>query len=200
MEIAEIILCYLEVLLRWPVIVLIVVLVFFKLFKNPISDFFRRIVKGEAYGIRLEASSPSEQQKEAKETISARSKSEIEAYIRDNPDLVVTEYIRLFNGYIFERAFNIIYGTQIDLLEHLSSKGDKGENYINLALFYNEYVKRTGKSIYQMADYLGFLKEFRFVQYEGEGSELRVKILPYGVDFLSYIKTQYPSMYKYKPF
>jgi len=100
--------------------------------------------------------------------------------------------------YWFERTFNIIYGTQIDLLEYLSAKGTDGDRYVNLLVFYNEFVKRSGLASTQMADYLGYLHSMRFVEYRGEGSDLIVKITPYGVNFLSYIKGQYPSTYKYK--
>jgi len=198
MQTAEIILRYLEVFLKWPVIVFIIIIIFIKVFKNEISDFFRRIFKGEAMGIRFEAM-PSEQQKEAKEVLPAKTKSEIEAYIKDNPQLVIIEYMELFNRYFFERTFNIIYGTQIDLLEYLSEKGEGGEKYINLVSFHKEHIRRFGKSSTQMADYLGYLKKSRFIKYEGEENELNVKITPYGIDFLSYIKTYYPFMYKYKP-
>jgi len=200
MKIAEIILRYLEVFLAWPVIISIVVVIFLKWFKAPISDFIKRLVKVEAYGSRAEAIGPSEQQKGSKKDLPTKSKSEIEMYIRDNPNLVVAEYSRLLNWYVFEHAFNIIYGTQIDLLEHLSNKGDKGESYINLVDFYYKHINRVGTYSYMMVDYLGFLKEYKFIDVEDEGSELSVKITPYGIDFLSYIKTNYSLVYKYKPF
>jgi len=200
MKIAEIILRYLEVFLAWPVIISIVVVIFLKWFKAPISDFIKRLVKVEGYGGRMEASSPSEQQKESKKALPVKSKNEIETYIRDNPNLAVAEYLRLFNHLVFEHTFNIIFGTQIDLLESLSNKGEKGERYINLVGFYNEYVRRGGNISYQMNDYLGFLIRNGFIEFEGKGSELNVKITPLGLDFLSYIKANYSLMYKYKPF
>jgi len=98
MEIAEIILRYLQVILGWPIIVLILGVIFVKVFKHPISDFFRRIVKGEAYGVRIEASSPSHQQEIAKEAPKIESQDQIEQYISNNPKAVVAEYLRLANG------------------------------------------------------------------------------------------------------
>jgi len=197
---AEIILQYLQVILGWPVVALILGVIFLKWFKEPISDFFRRVVRGEAYGVRIEASSPSEQRKDIKETPQLQTQDQIEKYIKDNPKEVIKEYVRLLNGYWFERTFNIIYGTQMDLLEYLSIKGTKGENYINLVGFYNEFVKRSGLSSTQMADYLGFLKDMRFIEFVEEDKAWNVKITAYGVDFLSYIKGQYPSTYRYRPF
>lgn len=200
METAEIILKYLQVILGWPVVALILGVIFLKWFKDPISDFFRRVVRGEAYGVKIEASSPSEQRKEVKEIPQPQTYDQIEKYIKDHPKEVIKEYLRLLNGYWFERAFNIIYGTQMDLLEYLSTKGTKGENYINLVSFYNEFVKRSGLASTQMADYLGFLKDMRFIEFVEENKTWSVKITAYGVDFLSYIKGQYPSSYRYRAF
>lgn len=200
MEIAEIILKYLQVILAWPVVALILGVIFLKWFKDPISDFFRRVVRGEAYGVKIEASSPSEQRKEVKEIPQPQTHDQIEKYIKDHPKEVIKEYLRLLNGYWFERAFNIIYGTQMDLLEYLSTKGTKGENYINLVSFYNEFVKRSGLASTQMADYLGFLKDMRFIEFVEENKAWSVKITAYGVDFLSYVKGQYPSSYRYRAF
>ena len=174
--------------------------IFLKWFKDPISDFFRRVVRGEAYGVKIEASSPLEQRKEVKEIPQPQTQDQIEKYIKDNPKEVIKEYLRLLNGYWFERAFNIIYGTQMDLLKYLSTKGTKGENYINLVSFYNEFVKRSGLSSTQMADYLGFLKDMRFIEFVEENKAWSVKITAYGVDFLSYVKGQYPSSYRYRVF
>lgn len=200
MKIAEIILQYLQVFLGWPVIILILGIIFFKWFKEPISDFFRRLVKGEAYGVRVEASSPLEQQKEAKQIPQLQSQDEIERYIQEHPKEIIEEYIKLLRGYWFERVFNLIFGTQIRLLEYLSKKGSSGEKYINLVGFYDEYVKRSGVAIAQTGDYFRFLEDMKLIEYVGEGSELTVRINPFGVDFLSYIKTQYALVYKHKAF
>jgi len=196
----EIILRYLQVILSWPVVSLVLGVTFFKWFKEPISDFFRRVVKGEAYGFRVEAANPSKQRKEVKETPQFQSQDVIEKYIKENPKKVINEYAKVFNGYQFERAFNIIYGTQVDLLEHLSIKGTNGDKYVNLSVFYNECIKRAKSVFVQIAGYLGFLKDARFIEFVGKGSDLSVIITPHGVNFLSYIKNQYPTMYKHKRF
>lgn len=200
MEIAKIVLAYIQVLLSWPVVSAIVIVFFLKLFKEPLSNLFRRIVRGQVYGVSLEASNPSEQRKEIKEGPTPQSQEAIEKYIKENPKEVIRDYLRVFNGYWFERAYNLIYGTQVNLLEHLTTKGTEGDSYINLFMFYNEFLNRSQFSSTQMADYIGFLVDMKFVELFGEGSNLRVKITPYGVDFLSYIKSQYPTSYKYRVF
>ena len=200
MQTAEIILRYLEVILTWPVAGVVLGLVAMKWFRGPVSDFLRRVVRGEAYGVRLEAANPTDQRKEAQDVPKPQSGDAIEQYIRDNPKEVIREYLRAVNGYRFERAYNLIYGTQLDLLEHLSRIGEPGEPYINLVPFYNEFVKRSNLAATQMADYLGFLRDMLFIEYIGTGTDLRARITPLGVDFLSYIKGQYPTVYKYKAY
>ena len=106
MDIADLVLRYLQLLLSWPVIALALGLTGMKLFKDLFSDFLRRVVKGEAYGVRLEASTPSEQRKEVQE---AKAVPALESgdptleYITQNPEAIRNEYLRLLNGYWFEK-------------------------------------------------------------------------------------------------
>ena len=200
MKTSEIIFQYFQLFLGWPVIILILGIIFLKWFKEPISDFFRRLVKGEAYGVRIEASSPLGQQKEATQPPQLRTQDEIKEYVKENPERVIKEYARLLREYWFERIFNLIFGTQIELLEYLSKKGSDGDKYVNLTGFYTKFVMRAGSASYQIGDYFGFLKGMRLTEYAGEGSELSVKITPFGVDFLFYIKSQYGTAYKYRLF
>ena len=195
MEAAKIILDYIRVIFNWPLVILILGFAF----RGAIGDFFKRLVKGRGYGIELEASVPIEQRKEVKESIPRQPEDAIEKYIHDNPKEVKKEYLRAFNGYWFERAYNLIYGTQILLLEHLASKSDKGDKYINLTSFYTTFLQKSALNT-QMADYLGFLVDMGFIEHVGQGNNLITKITPYGLDFLSYIKTQYPLAYKYRVF
>ncbi len=202
MKTAEIILHYLQLILSWPIVSLVLGIIFLKWFKNPISDFFRRFVRGEAYGVRIEASPPSEQRKEAKE-VSYSSQDEFEKYIEKNPKKVIEEYSELLNRYQFERHFNIIFGTQIELLEYLSTKENDGDKYINLVVFYNNFtrlVKSVSTNSIKMEDYFGFLVDTHYIEFIGENRDSSIKITQQGLNFLSYIRTQYSSTYKYKPF
>lgn len=199
MDIARLVLDYLVVLLSWPVVTAIIALVFFHFFKAPISDFFRRIVRGEAYGVRLEATNPSEQVKGAEQSETLPPQAQIETWIAENPKQVLAVYQRAVNSYVFERAYNLIYGSQLALLEHLESKRDAGEKYANLLPFYNRFLQRSGLST-QFAEFIGFMRTFKFVDVVGEGSDLSLRITPYGVDFLSYLRTQYPGTYQIRAF
>jgi len=194
---ANIVLQYIKVFLSWPFITLLIVLVF----KDAISNFLNRLVKGKGPGgWQFEAATPSEQRKEIKDTPQPQSENEIEKYVKENPKDVIKEYQKAINTIWFERAYNIIYGTQMALLEYLATKGTKGEKYINLTMFYNDFLKRSKFINTQIADYLGFLKDALFIDYIGSDNDITVRITPYGVNFLSYIKLQYPVAYKYKIF
>jgi hypothetical protein len=75
MEISNIVLQYLKVLLSWPVIALILFVSFIRLFKDPISDFIRRLIRGEFGSVKLQATSPADQKKEAEELPPAKYKN-----------------------------------------------------------------------------------------------------------------------------
>lgn len=199
MEIAKLILYYLQILLTWPVIGGIIAIVFLKMFREPLSDFFQRIVRGQLYGVSIEASTPSEQQEKVGKEPKVQSATDLETYVQNNPKEAIKEYLKVINWYWFERIYNAIYGTQITLLEHLAVKIENGDLYINLFPFYSEFQNRSKLYNIQMADYLGFLKNMVLIEILNIGTDLKVRITPRGLDFLSYVKGQYPY-YKSKTF
>jgi len=190
---------YLKVFLSWPVVVLALGLLFLYNFKHQISNFLSRVTEGEAYGMKFKANSP---QDSALTTDTEHVIPENDAikWVTENPEKAIEEYNRVNNSYKWERAMNFIYGTQIDLLDALSKRGDVGELYVNLAFFLDEHQKRIGNSSYQMADYLNFLQLLGFVISEGDSNNLRIKITPYGLSFLSYIKASYADTWNKKPY
>lgn len=196
MEIAKIVLEYLKVLI-WPAVIIYFLIWYYE----ALSDFFRRMVRGQVYGVSLEASSPSEQRKEIKEERNLQSQEAIEKYIRENPKEAIKGYLRVYNNYWFERAFNLIYGTQIALLEHLATRGQDGDTSTTLQLlFYQRFldINRSAGLLPPKTtwnDYIGFLQNWKFV----ELADACVKISQFGREFLSYIRSQYPY-YKYKAF
>ncbi len=192
MEIANLVLEYLKVIFAWPLVALIILIFFFSKFKESINEFLRRVEEGEGYGIKVKAKTPSEQRKEVGEIKPPQSIADAEKYVAAHPKEAVLEYRKVLNGFRWEKAFNLIYGTQLNLLEHLEQKGSAGEKYVDLLPFYNEFVKRSKLSTTQFADYLGFLRDSQFITIENPENDLVVKITPYGVDFLSYVKGQYP--------
>ena len=51
-----------------------------------------------------------------------------------------------------------------------------------------------------MADYLNFLQQLGFINSEGNVNELKIKVTPYGLSFLSYIKANYSDTWNKKPY
>lgn len=200
MEIANLILEFLRIIVSWPLAAFILGIIFVTTFKEPLADFFRRMVRGQAYGVSIEAAKPSEQKKKVKDAETFSAPGEFEKYVSDNPKQVIVEYQRLLNGYWFERAYNLIYGTQVALLEHLEQRGSDGEKYVNLLRYHTEFVARSKLHSTQYADYLGFLANMKFVEYKGPDTDLAVCITTYGINFLSYIRQQYSVEYRYRAY
>lgn len=199
MEIADLVLQYVEVLLSWPVITLVLGLLALIWLRKPIGNFLNRVRSAEGYGVRLDAVDPAQQLRKSQDVDEPKSENELAVWIRDDTEVAATEFLRLFNGYWWERAFNIIYGSQIEILEHLEAKGDSGEKYVNLVPYFEEFLRRGGPANTQMPDYLAFLQSMNFIGYQTKNGEQLVKITPFGVNFLSYLRAQYPAGYKLKP-
>lgn len=188
----------------WPIAVVIIVCFFLIQFRKPISDFLFSLEKIGGYGLSLKKGISQEQRKEISQP---KSKEELKKSIKrekNKEKFIFSEYTKLLKNYQFEQTFTIIFGTQIKVLEHLSKKGNLGDKYINLRIFYNEYLRRlreiSSSAIMTMIDYLGYLKRREYIEYFGEGDELSIRITPLGDDFLSYIKKQYPGLYEIKLF
>lgn len=215
-QIAELVLRYLEVLLQWPLAVFTLGLTGMLLFKKPLSDFFSRITSAGGYGIQLSAASPQSQgvakkpgapelanAVENQPSISEQGPPMVPQqaihYVQQNPAQVLEEYLRIFNAYRYERALNQIYGTQIDMLQYLSTKGTEGDAYTNLAVFFEEFRRRAGDTKYQMPDYVRFLHTLGFIEYFGDQPNFKVRVTPAGLGFLSYVRGEYPLIYDKRP-
>lgn len=190
---------YIKVCFSWPVITLVILFVLIRHFKAPIADFLSRVTKAEGLGGKLEAAPPQEQAKLAEDEQRAPEDVPVQ-WIREHPDQAWAEYQKAYNSFRWERAFNLIYGTQIDLLEALTKKGDVGILYVDLAVFHAEHQRRSGATNYQMTDYLLFLQTEGLISSFGAANDLKIKITPYGLSFLSYLKSVYPGMWNKRPY
>lgn len=214
-QIAELVLRYLDVLLRWPVAILVLGLTAMFLFQKPLSGFLSRITRAGGYGFEVSVASPQSQATPAKKPQAPELATVVEQpalqqglpmvpphvlqYVQQNPAIVVEEYLRVFNGYRYERGFNLVYGTQLGMLQYLATKGTEGEAYTNLAIFYEEFRRRAPDTKYQMPDYVRFLYMLGFIEYFGTEPNFRVRITPSGLGFLSYIRTEYAAIWDKRP-
>ncbi len=202
MDISTYILDILRIIFSWPPMILIVTIILLKSFKISISDLLQRMTKGTFPGFTIEASSSSAQQRgiTASSNQMVSQEEKIRQYIRDNPDAVIREYLEIASKFSYERIYNLIYGSQLALLEHLEKCGEGGELYINLNSFYYQFLQKSSLTNVQITEYLGFLVNLKLIEYFNLNSDSKVRITPYGLNFIIYIKNVYSPFYKGKPF
>lgn len=191
-----------EIILRhwaWPIFLFVIIMIF----RKQISEFLQRLKTLKISGTVLETRIPAEQKTiEIKKSL-LKSKEEIKKSVKEKnstTESLVRKYYKLLKKYKYEKILNSIYGTQLDLLKHLSRRGTVGDKYINLRNFYDGYCRQlqmiSSTAPPPMIKYLEFLENSELIKYVGEGDERIVKITPLGNGFLSYIKDQYPAEIK----
>ena len=198
MKIEVLILSYLKVLLNWPFLGACLIFTFILMFKEQIRDFLSRLVRGKVGGFFVEATNPLKQENIIEKDNIKNPKDRAIDYMKNCPEEAFKEYVRTYNAFYFERTFNIVFGSQIDLLEYLADKNDKREKDINLYTFYNSFMIKTIPPRVTFDQYLGFLESCKFIKIIIGENEKIVEITSYGLNFLSYIKSQYPTTYKYR--
>lgn len=216
---------YLKVILGWPPIALVIAIVFLLMFRIGIRDFLNRAIEANVFGQTVKASPPVEQQQEVKGVEENRLAQAAEAqttqssesdallrlnndpqaqiainYVKSNPGQTVVEYRRLLFGYNCERLFNSIYGTQISLLEFLASRPTEIFTLPEIALFHTNHQALVGRTEYQLRDYINFLQVFEVMAAVSTPNNQRYKITEYGLEFLSYIKSNYPSAWNQRAY
>lgn len=221
---------YAKVTFSWPPISLVITWVFFKRFQSSIQGFLNRATEANVLGQTVKASPPEVQREvqgttEDRLTRAAEAQStqgtdataqenmplppELQndpqaqvaiTYVRNNPVPTVIEYKRLFFSYNCERLFNSIYGTQVSLLEFLAARPTESVTLPEIAPFHSAHQALVGRTEYQLRDYVNFLLVFGVVSADGPPESLRYRITQQGVEFLSYIKANYPSAWNQRAY
>lgn len=192
MEIIEIMFRYWP----WPIVFLIFIIIF----REPIFEFLKRLKTLKIFSAVLETEIPAEQKVEEITKSLPPEKEIIRDVGEEDRKIMTKNYIELLEKYKFERTLNIIYGTQMDLLESLSKKETLGKKYNDLKRFYLIFIVQSKLVVTKTdTEYFGFLKNMRYIEYVGKGEEQIVKITPHGLDFLSYVKKLYPETYRDRP-
>lgn len=221
---------YIKVFLSWPPIALAIAILFISRFRGAIDDFLKRLVEGTIFGQAFKAVPPPQQSgssgatedrlalaaEAAPQPIHAQTDgvpdqlppelagdpqaSSAVAYVRSNPAQTVIEYKRILFAYNSERLFIRIYGTQIELLEFLASRPDTPALLSHLAKFHDEHQQKAGSTEYQLRDYVNFLVGFGVAAVSGQETAHEYKITQHGVEFLSYIKANYPVNWNQRAF
>ncbi len=215
----QVLLEYVKVLLSWPPIALAITLLFISKFRPSIDDFIKRLVEGNIFGQNFKAV-PSPQQSstsgaeenlltKASEAVPQTTDSQEQNlppslandptahaavnYVREHPVDTILEYRSLLFKYNSERLYTSIYGTQIALLEFLASRPNAPASLAELVQFHDEHQKKVGSNTYQLREYVNFLVNYEVVTVSGAEDSLEYTITQGGVEFLSYIKANYPT-------
>lgn len=213
----KILLEYLKVILSWPPIALVIAMLLIP--RGAIGDFLKRVVQGNFFGQEFKAVLPTQQTEgnvtEDGLTLAAKNNPQTQQetvvlpaelanepyaqeavnYVRNNPVETVIEYRRLSFNYNAERLFASIYGTQISLLEFLASNPETPSNLGALVQFHDDHQRRTENTNYQIRDYMNFLISQGVVKVSGEENAHQYYITEHGIQFLSYIKANYPLIW-----
>lgn len=212
---------YLKVVLSWPPIALVIALVFFRRFQSAIEGLLARVTEGELFGQKIKAVAPNQSLEPAStddyltnvvetpphtdtqslETVSDALPAELAddphaaasiTWVKRNPVETVIEFKKQMLNLSFERNFNMIYGTQISLLEFLASRPTDVIPITQLAKFHLEHLSKVGESNYQLQDYMNFLVINGLMTEVPLANQKGYSIAPHGIQFLAYIKANYP--------
>ena len=221
---------YFKVLFGWPPIALVLAILFINRFRRAIDDFLARLVEGNIFGQAFKAVPPPQQSSAtagpedrlavaagaASNASGARQQAQQQSlppelaadplapaaisYIEENPAQTLLEYKRVLFSYHSERLFTRIYGTQVALLEYLKTHRDRPSTLSELAKFHDEHQQKAGSAEYQLRDYVGFLVAFGVVAVSGPENAHEYGVAENGVEFLSYIKANYPTTWNQRAF
>jgi hypothetical protein len=101
---------------------------------------------------------------------------------------------------VYERILNVIWGTQLALLGHLSSRGGTGEKQAELfTLFYQTHVnsvRAANLSPVRFEPYMGFLTANKLIEFTGVADDPHLRLAPQGMQFVSYVQSRYPGLVK----
>jgi hypothetical protein len=92
----------------------------------------------------------------------------------------------------FEKIWNVIYGSQIAILEHLESQPEGSVHWIDLYIrFYQRAVAVIPMPLFpQYMGFLGYLAQFVAWDTTVDPQNPPVTLQPLGREFLQYIRTQ----------
>lgn len=214
---------YLKVLFSWPPIALVIAVIFFWRFQTAINGLMGRIVEGSILGQTIKAAPPiqspelsGEEDFLSKKAAEAQLQTNVQPnvtapeplppeladdpqapaaveWVKNNPVQTVMEYKRIMLNISFERLFNLIYGTQIFLLEFLASRPNESVSLTELGKFYMQYLSMPGSVAYSQQNYMNFLVNFGVIVEAPLPNQQSYRITPHGIQFLSYIKLNYPQ-------
>jgi hypothetical protein len=189
---------FLGTILSWPVIVLILGLSFLVYYKQALTELLQRLQCGTLPGgARIELA-PYQNNQVNSETIkngpvfvgeeAPKTREGWIAWIKKNPERAYEMGTNLELMIAHEKVMNMIYGTQLRLLDCLAGNSN-GIDYNLTRGFYFQHLHVAPGSKYPESDYYGFLLRTELIAMDNN----KVFITPRGISFLDYIKPIYPN-------
>ena len=187
--------------MKWPLLVLVIVLIV----KKPIVDLISRITKiglpGTTFEAQQQQSSEKEEQKQVSnvdralgifrdETLEKFKKAVLEETQLDKIPLDKDKVSQLLNYSIviyiikhYDSIYSSIYGSQLAILQQLNTNSSETENSIRR--YYDNVAKNFPKVYddYAYDEYLGFLYSHSLIVKNGD----KIAITNNGIDFLKYL-------------
>lgn len=194
--------------LAWPIVVIF--LFFWN--RNEIKGLINRVNSGKLPG-GIEFNAPISQS-DPKEDVPPEIKKSIKAREEElaknidtstsasRPELVkeidklVKENSAIATALFFERIYQLIFGSQIQLLDQLRSLGSAGRLYEDISAYYQGVrLKFPNLNSYPLDNYISFLTNAGLIEFINTGQKRVYKIAPTGIDFLEYIEAlNYPKI------
>ncbi len=196
MENSELILEYLKIFLTWPVIGGVLLLIFIFNFKSSIVGIFNRIRSAKVGNVEFEAPLI---QKELSDIKSDHTLLDSNVIVNDSNDNSIDEQtykekyetlLGLYNDiqleFYFEMLLNILFGTQLRLLQSINNIGDDGIDLDRIYPFYNENLSKSKLTNWGVNDFLRILINYNIIN-KNESTN-KYQITPNGTNFLSYVE------------
>lgn len=187
----------LKILFSWPPIVLLILFIIIFKFENEVRNILKSKIEAKVGGASITVYQNQGQVLESAQNDSVQNSppSSIKN-IQVTPEM----YDDLLNRYAYERIFNNIFGTQINLLTSLADLNGQPLSLPQLYIFYKDHQTRTNLTTYPIDNYLNFLIQFGLIKSIKNDNQSSYLITDFGIRFLSYIKENYKHNWNTRPF
>lgn len=192
------------IITSWPAVVLILGLIFLMDQHDAIEEFVgKRITHVGRDGVTAALHQEGVALKNQQEETEHRTE---EPVIQPSTEVIPVQEVNyefLYNHfkdlYFFENNFNLMFGSQLRLLNILKPLGSTGMPYEDVAAYYGKVAIElwVGTEIWTTEKYLGFLEERKLIEKIQHDANINIKITTGGIKFLDYIQEKnYVNFFK----
>lgn len=107
--------------------------------------------------------------------------------VNQDPVAMCRMFLQTVEAVQFERIYQLILQSQIDLLVYLARQKESGASEESLRPYYERYTQHNFPVNYEFPNFLGFLMDVHFVLKQTDERITVYRISPRGLSFLSYL-------------